>query len=177
MGVFGFTPGSIAKSKSSPERSPCSLIGFLAVTVPFTDHTPVSMFFIAAFTSGSRFSWPGPAGFFCGLAKAKGVFENTKNAAIAQIQVALIGMVFFMFVLIRSVADGDDGRSFSGPIHRHAITERGTAFARITHFWLASAVRMFGLVVRKFGLVVTPLPNIRAPTFDLGTIRCLRTAG
>ena len=97
MGVFGFTPGSIVKSKSSPERSPCSLIGFLAVTVPFTDHTPVSMFFIAAFTSGSAFSWPDPAGFFCGLAKAKGAFENTKNAAIAQIQVALTGIVFFIF--------------------------------------------------------------------------------
>src|SRR4029079_13635874 len=117
IGVFGVTPGSIAISKSSPESSPCIVIGLLAVTVPFTDHTPVSMFFIAAFTSGSRFSWPGPAGFFCGLAKAKGAFAKRRNAAIAQIQVALTGLVLFMFVSIRSVADGDDGRSFSGPIH------------------------------------------------------------
>jgi hypothetical protein len=91
--VFGFTPGSIARSKSLPARRPCSLIVFLAWTVPFTDHTPVSMFFIAAFTSGSAFSWLGPPGFFCGLANAKGAFARKNDAAITEIVPA--GMILF----------------------------------------------------------------------------------
>ena len=91
------------------------MIVFLAVRVPFTDHTLLSMFFIAAFTSGSAFSGADPAGFFCGLAKAEGAFENTKNAAIAQIQVVLAGMILFIFpFLIRFPADGDGDKIFPG---------------------------------------------------------------
>jgi hypothetical protein len=84
----------------------CSLIVFLAMTVPFTDHTPVSMFFIAAFTSGSRFSWPDPGGLFCGFPKTPGGFAKRESAAIAQIELVLRGMIFFIFpFLIRSAAE------------------------------------------------------------------------
>src|SRR5207247_8803167 len=149
-GVFGVMPGSIAKSKSSPERSPCSLMGFLAVTVPFTDHTPVSMFFIAAFTSGSRFSWPDTADFLCGLAKVTGAFTNKRNAATAQIQLVIAGMIFFIFpFLIRSAADGDDGAILPGPIHRSAVTDRGGVSSCITRFRLspATAVSVYLIVL------------------------------
>jgi hypothetical protein len=61
---------------------------------PGRNHTLFSMFFIAAFTSGSGFSWPDPADFFCGFAKAPGAFANRKNAAIAQIQLVRAGMIF-----------------------------------------------------------------------------------
>jgi hypothetical protein len=57
------------------------------------------MFFIAAFTSGSGFSWPGPAGFFCGLAKAKGAFQKTSNAATSES--VLAGIIFFTQWTIR----------------------------------------------------------------------------
>jgi hypothetical protein len=93
MGVFGLMPGSVVKSKSSPSRRPCILILFPAWTVPFTDHTPLSMFFIAALTSGSTFSWLDPAGFFCGLANPKGAFARKNDAAITEIVRA--GMIFF----------------------------------------------------------------------------------
>src|SRR5262249_32965767 len=98
-GVFGLMPGSVVKSKSSPSRRPCTLIVFPAWTVPFTDHTPLSMFFIAAFTSGSGFPWPDPVDFSCGLANAEGAFANRKNAAIAQIKAGLMGTIFFISVL------------------------------------------------------------------------------
>src|SRR2546423_39310 len=170
IGTPALTPGSMLRSKSSPQRRPCSLMISLKVTVPFTDHMPALIFSIAALTSASGFSRPAAADLFCGLAKPAGAFANRKIGVIAQIQLMLAGMIFFIFVLIPAVADDDDGRVFSGPIHRSAITDRGTAFARIPRFWLAAAVP-------RFALVVTPLLNIRAPKFDIGTIRCLRTVG
>jgi hypothetical protein len=51
------------------------------------------MFFNAAFTSGTTFSWLDPAGFFCGLAKAKGAFQKTSNAATSE--GVLAGIIFF----------------------------------------------------------------------------------
>src|SRR5262245_26392772 len=93
MGVFGLMPGSVVKSKSSPARRPCTLIVLLASTVPFTDHTPLSMFFIAAVTSGSGFSLPDPAGFFCGFANAQGAFARKNDATITEI--VPTGMIFF----------------------------------------------------------------------------------
>src|SRR6478736_4830795 len=76
-----------------------------------------------------------------------------KNAAIAQIQVALTGLVFFMFVLIRSVADGDDRRSFSGPIHGSAVADRGAPFARVTDFGLSVALVPFFFILVQLLLV------------------------
>src|SRR6476646_4592371 len=111
MGVLGFTPGSIDKSKSSPARRPCSLIGFLAVTVPFTDHTPVSIFFIAAFTSGSEFSWADPADFVSGLPKPEGAFAKTRNAV--RTKIVLEVMVFFTRWLFRLDRGQISGRSDS----------------------------------------------------------------
>jgi hypothetical protein len=99
IGVFGLMPGSVVKSKSSPSRRPFTLIVFPAWTVPFTDHTPLSMFFIAAITSGAEFSWLEPAGFFCGLAKAKGAFQKTSNAATSES--VLAGIIFFTQWTIR----------------------------------------------------------------------------
>src|SRR5207247_3373861 len=55
---------------------------------------------------------------------------------------------------------------FSRSIHRRAIPDRGTVCARITHFWLAFAVR-------RLVLLVTPLFHIRAPAFEVGTVRRL----
>ena len=57
------------------------------------------MFFIAAFTSGLGVSWPEPAGFFCGLAKAKGAFQKTSNAATSES--VLAGIIFFTQWTIR----------------------------------------------------------------------------
>jgi hypothetical protein len=51
------------------------------------------MFFIAALTSGSAFSWLDPAGFFCGLANPEGAFARKNDAAITEIVPA--GMIFF----------------------------------------------------------------------------------
>src|SRR5437773_5551205 len=63
-------------------------------------------------------------------------------------------MVFFMFVLIRSVADGDDGRSFSGPIHGNAIADRGTAFACVARLWLSVALVPFFFILAQLFLVL-----------------------
>ena len=93
MGVFGLMPGSVVKSKSSPSRRPYTLIVFPAWTVPFTDHTPLSMFFIAAFTSGSAVSWSDPVSFFGGLPNAENAFAKKNDVAITEIVVA--GMIFF----------------------------------------------------------------------------------
>src|SRR5262245_4539852 len=93
MCVFGLMPGSVVKSKSSPARRPCTLIVLLASTVPFTDHTPLSMFFIAAFTSGLEFSWPAPADFFCGLANTEDPLQKTSNAAASK--TVLADIIFF----------------------------------------------------------------------------------
>ena len=57
------------------------------------------MFFNAAFTSGTTFSWLDPAGFFCGLAKAKGAFQKTSNAATSE--GVLAGIIFFTQWTIR----------------------------------------------------------------------------
>jgi hypothetical protein len=57
------------------------------------------MFFNAAFTSGTTFSWLDPAGFFCGLAKAKGAFQMTSNAATSE--GVLAGIIFFTQWTIR----------------------------------------------------------------------------
>jgi hypothetical protein len=63
------------------------------------------MFSSAAFTSGSAFSWPGPADFFCGLAKAGGALAKTSTTAI--IKIVLAGTILFIFLfLIRSAAKG-----------------------------------------------------------------------
>src|SRR4030095_338959 len=97
MGVFGLMPGSVVRSKSSPSRRPFTLIVFPAWTVPFTDHTPLSMFFIAAITSGAELSWLEPADFFCGLANAEGAFARKNDAAITEIVPA--GMIFFTNLL------------------------------------------------------------------------------
>src|SRR5262245_32481951 len=99
MGVFGLTPGSVVKSKSSPERRPCTLIALLVWTVPFTDQTPVSMFLIAAFTCGSGFSWPDPVAFFCGLAKAIEALPKKMKVASAHIQIALRDKMFVIKLL------------------------------------------------------------------------------
>jgi hypothetical protein len=58
-------------------------------------------------------------------------------------------MIFFMFVLIRSVPDGDDGRSFSGPIHGSAVADRGTPLARVMHFWLSVALVPFFFILAQ----------------------------
>lgn len=57
------------------------------------------MFFNAAFTSGTTFSWLDPARFFCGLAKAKGAFQKTSNAATSE--GVLAGIIFFTQWTIR----------------------------------------------------------------------------
>ena len=57
------------------------------------------MFFNAAFTSGLGVSWPEPADFFCGLAKAKGAFQKTSNAATSES--VLAGIIFFTQWTIR----------------------------------------------------------------------------
>ena len=106
-----------------------------------------------------------------------------------------------MFVLIRSVADGDDGRSFSGPIHGSAVADRGTPFARVTHFWLSVALGPFFFILAQLLLVfvagktfynfiaadsvesqirlivVTRFLEIRGPTLDVGTVSRLCAAG
>src|SRR5882724_13384119 len=110
-------------------------------------------------------------------------------------------MVFFMFVLICSVADGDDGRSFSGPIHGSAVADRGTPFARVTDFGLSVALVPFFFILAQLLLVfvagktfynfiaahsvesqirlivVTRFLEIRGPTLDVRTVRRLRAAG
>jgi hypothetical protein len=68
-------------------------------------HTRLHVF-IAAFTSGSRFPWLDPTGFFCGFPKTPGGFAKRESAAIAQIELVLRGMIFFIFpFLIRSAAE------------------------------------------------------------------------
>src|SRR5206468_4159841 len=86
-------------------------------------------------------------------AKAKGAFENTNKAALAQMQVALTGMVFFIFVLIRSFADADDGWSFPGPIHGGAVADRSTPLARVTYFWLSVTLVSFSVILAQLFLV------------------------
>src|SRR4029077_9569034 len=125
---------------------------------------------------------------------------NTKNAAIAQIQVALAGMIFFIFGLIRSVTDGDDGWSFSGPIDGSAVADRGTPFARVTDVRLPVALGPFFFILAQLLLVflagktfynfiaahpvesqirfiaVTRFLEIRGPTLDVGTVSRLCAA-
>ena len=67
---------------------------------------------------------------------------------------------------IRPVANRNNRGIFSRSIDRRAITDRGTVCARITHFWLAFAVR-------RLVLLVTPLFHIRVPAFEVGTVRRL----
>ena len=108
-------------------------------------------------------------------------------------------MIFFIFGLIRSVADGDDGRSFSGPIHGNAIADRGTAFACVARLWLSVALVPFFFILAQLFLVlvagktffiaahpvesqiplvvVTRFLEIRGPTLDVRTVRRLRAAG
>src|SRR6266446_1488716 len=79
--------GSIVKSKSSPERSPCSLIVFSKDTVPFTDHTPVVMFFIAASNSADGVSWFDAVDFFCVFAKPTDALAKRKTTGSSEIHV------------------------------------------------------------------------------------------
>src|SRR5207244_13137345 len=46
-------------------------------------------------------------------------------------------IIIELLFLIRSAADGNNGRLFSGAIHRRAIANRGRVFARIAHLRLA----------------------------------------
>ena len=104
-----------------------------------------------------------------------------------------------MFVLIRSVAEGDDGGCFSGAIHGNAIADRGTVFARVTRLWLSVALVPFFFIPAQLFLVlvagktffiaahpvesqiplvvVTRFLEIRGPTLDVRTVRRLRAAG
>ena len=110
-------------------------------------------------------------------------------------------MIFFIFALIRSVAKGDDGGSFSGALHGNAIADRGTVFARATRLWLSVALVPFFFILAQLFLVlvagktfynfiaahpvepqiplivVTRFLEIRGPTLDVRTVRRLRAAG
>src|SRR5206468_10088439 len=66
----------------------------------------------------------------------------------------LTGMIFFIFALIRSVAKGDDGGSFSGALHGNAIADRGTVFARATRLWLSVALVPFFFIPAQLFLVL-----------------------
>jgi len=63
-------------------------------------------------------------------------------------------MIFFIFALIRSVAKGDDGGSFSGALHGNAIADRGTVFARATRLWLSVALVPFFFILAQLFLVL-----------------------
>src|SRR5438067_10376895 len=73
---------------------------------------------------------------------------------------------------VRPAANRNNRGIFSRSIHRRAITDRSTVFARVTHFWLALRERSPFFFVR-----VIDFFEIGAPPFHVGTIRRLRTAG
>src|SRR5207244_9505003 len=63
--------------------------------------------------------------------------QSTRND-VARIPIDFrFAIIIELLFLIRSAADGNNGRLFSGAIHRRAIANRGRVFARIAHLRLA----------------------------------------